>query len=551
MSVNYDDNLTPRKLFDYDVTCCAWTPSITNVKGRLSVMGAELGSNTATLSGSLFSYDAMGRVLNVWECTPSTCGTSAQNSRSVWYNYDWAGNVTLEGDSAAGAITYGRSPAGEITSVTNNTYTLSGASGSATLLSNPVNGPNGPISYNFGNGLSQFNSYDTLGRINGGWVCAGAPSGACSNPNVPQRNGFYVYWSGSRAYASGENYVGQGMTYQYDDFNRLTGMKNSAGTATYTYDYDLYGNRVDQNALQGGGSFHQSYSATTNQLPLPYTYDAAGNMTHDASGGHNFTYDAEGNILQVDAGQSDSWTFVFDALNHRVRAQYSGGSSEGIYDIAGHNTSGWSGPTTPSESHIFADSLQIAFRSGDGNTYFTHKNWLGTDRVTTDLNGATGATYTSLPFGDGGSENVSESYAGWDFEHFGDMDVDSWDSTYHAQFRNYSELQARWLSPDPYNGSYDPTNPQSFNRYAYVTNNPLSFTDPTGQIQNVPCSDSCGGGDGGPIIGVIVAAATLAIDELINIFDSPSFHGSLKPRPNAQPWCRDPLNYENAAIFRT
>ncbi len=61
----------------------------------------------------------------------------------------------------------------------------------------------------------------------------------------------------------------------------------------------------------------------------------------------------------------------------------------------------------------------------------------------------TGANYNSLPFGDGGSENVSESYAGWDFEHFGDMDVDSWDSTYHAQFRNYSQLQARWLSPDP------------------------------------------------------------------------------------------------------
>jgi hypothetical protein len=34
----------------------------------------------------------------------------------------------------------------------------------------------------------------------------------------------------------------------------------------------------------------------------------------------------------------------------------------------------------------------------------------------------------------------------------------------HAQFRQYSFLQGRWLAPDPYMGSYDPTNPQSMNR---------------------------------------------------------------------------------------
>ncbi len=227
-------------------------------------------------------------------------------------------------------------------------------------------------------------------------------------------------------------------------------------------------------------------------------------MTYDASGGHHFTYDAEGNILQVDSG---SWTFVFDALNRRILAKPSTGAvSDAVFDPAGRISSGWSAPTTPSESHIYADGLQLAYRSGDGDTYFVHQNWMGTDRVHTDMNGATGATYTSLPFGDGGSETVTETYAGWDFEHFGFMDADWWSNTYHAQFRNYSESQARWLSPDPYDGSYDVTNPQSFNRYAYVLNNPLSFIDPLGLEEDKdPCDDpvyrdshvESGGGWGG------------------------------------------------------
>ncbi len=39
----------------------------------------------------------------------------------------------------------------------------------------------------------------------------------------------------------------------------------------------------------------------------------------------------------------------------------------------------------------------------------------------------------------------------------------------------------RWISPDPAGMSAaDPTNPQTWNRYAYVGNNPLSYIDPQG-----------------------------------------------------------------------
>jgi RHS repeat-associated protein len=42
-------------------------------------------------------------------------------------------------------------------------------------------------------------------------------------------------------------------------------------------------------------------------------------------------------------------------------------------------------------------------------------------------------------------------------------------------------IQGRWPSPDPAGLlAVDPSNPQSWNRYAYVLNNPLALTDPTG-----------------------------------------------------------------------
>ena len=46
--------------------------------------------------------------------------------------------------------------------------------------------------------------------------------------------------------------------------------------------------------------------------------------------------------------------------------------------------------------------------------------------------------------------------------------------------RYYSPYLNRWLSPDTI--VPDPKNPQSLNRYSYVNNRPLNFSDPTGHI---------------------------------------------------------------------
>ncbi|MDQ3802535.1 MAG: hypothetical protein M3416_01575 [Acidobacteriota bacterium] len=57
-----------------------------------------------------------------------------------------------------------------------------------------------------------------------------------------------------------------------------------------------------------------------------------------------------------------------------------------------------------------------------------------------------------------------------------------------AMMRRYSRAQARFEQADPYDGSYDLADPQSFNRYAYVQNDPVNFIDPTGLMPQV-CYD--------------------------------------------------------------
>jgi RHS repeat-associated protein len=68
----------------------------------------------------------------------------------------------------------------------------------------------------------------------------------------------------------------------------------------------------------------------------------------------------------------------------------------------------------------------------------------------------------------------------------------------HMNGRVQDAITGRFLSPDP--NIPDPGNTQSFNRYSYVNNNPLTMVDPTGFDQQLPdehCDDCAGSGTGG------------------------------------------------------
>ncbi len=131
-------------------------------------------------------------------------------------------------------------------------------------------------------------------------------------------------------------------------------------------------------------------------------------------------------------------------------------------------------------TNVYAGGNALATYDNTG-THFTLADWLGTKRMELNVTGpsavSAGEQCQSLPYGDGlncsGSDVNHLHYTGKQ------RDTESTNDYFNARYYA-SNIAARFLTPDPYNGSYDPNNPQSFNRYMYVNGNPLEFTDPSG-----------------------------------------------------------------------
>jgi RHS repeat-associated protein len=108
-------------------------------------------------------------------------------------------------------------------------------------------------------------------------------------------------------------------------------------------------------------------------------------------------------------------------------------------------------------------------------TYFSHANWLGTERIKTDETGVIAQNCTYNPFGDGENCTVGPiaspiRYAGYERDAETGLD--------HMWFRYYNPRLGRFMSADPISGEI--SNPQSLNKFGYVRNLPTNLTDPFG-----------------------------------------------------------------------
>jgi RHS repeat-associated protein len=117
--------------------------------------------------------------------------------------------------------------------------------------------------------------------------------------------------------------------------------------------------------------------------------------------------------------------------------------------------------------------------TSSGLSYYRHPDWLGSSRVA--------STPTQTLYYDGAYAPFGENYAetGTTDRNFTGQNQDLTPGAtfplYDFLYREYQPTQGRWVSPDPAGmAAVDPTNPQSWDRYAYGLGSPCGNLDPLG-----------------------------------------------------------------------
>ena len=105
-----------------------------------------------------------------------------------------------------------------------------------------------------------------------------------------------------------------------------------------------------------------------------------------------------------------------------------------------------------------------------------HKDPAAKSKRITDTSGNVVSTIELDPWGGETNRSSNEAFQPRKFTTY---ERDSIGSD-EAMHRRYNRWWARFEQPDPYSGSYNLGDPQSFNRYSYVQNDPVNFVDPTG-----------------------------------------------------------------------
>jgi RHS repeat-associated protein len=314
-------------------------------------------------------------------------------------------------------------------------------------------------------------------------------------------------------YGSGDNGNVNGITnnrdntrsqaFTYDALNRIT---MGETTSTYStspahcwgesYQFDnqssggAWGTLTAITPLTGGygGCVQESGLSVTenNQNRITtsgYGYDTAGNTTL-VPPGTTLVYDAENHLTSA-AGV----TYTYDGDGERVEK-----SSGKIYwygiDGSVLDETDLTGSITNSSfgEYVFLGGARIARRDSSNNVLYYFADQLGTTRVNAQvLSGQTTATlcYDAdfYPFGGerAYTDTCTQNYKFTGKERDSESGLDNFEARYN------SSVIGRFMSPDPENAGAEQINPQSWNMYSYVLNNPLSFTDPTGLD---PCDDN-------------------------------------------------------------
>ena len=465
---SYSDTTSP-VTFSYDQGAFA--------VGRLS--GTKSGTETES-----YQYDQIGRVTQVSKTFGGTIFKTG-------YAYNVGGEITSLTYPSGRQVQQSFDAVGNLCEIAPQTNGCGSApSPYATGLS--YDGAGNPLGFKYGNNVVAFFSYSPLRSQLASVSYTQGPqtffslkySYAQDSTNCP---------TGSKGNNGNIQCItdnvenGRSAAYSYDTLGRLATAQTEGSAAFpqwgYSWNYDQYGNRTAQNVTAGQGftsllSF--GAGAKTNQ-PDGMCFDASGNLLAKSASPcppafPTYSYDAENRLTSYGGATQ----YAYDAQSIRLQKTTDGTTtnyieSQGL-DLAEYPSGAMA--TAPTKEYIYIGSSLLATITG-GTTTYSHADHLSV-RVNTD--GTVGSpTFGQVvgaqghfPFGEAWySSNTTTKFIFTGYERDAESGLD------YALARYYDSSMGRFCSADPLEGT--PGDPQSWNRYAYVRNNPVNITDPSGE----------------------------------------------------------------------
>ena len=224
--------------------------------------------------------------------------------------------------------------------------------------------------------------------------------------------------------------------------------------------------------------------------PDTYTYDANGNMLCRIESGvvYTHTYNAENRAASIAKRNTnctgtiiESWSFAYDGDGVRVlTAHFTGTQGTPDSTTAYYMGGAYEVKDSAVKKYYSIAGMMVVMKDASGLQYLLTDH-LGSTVAVTNQSGTLTSQQRYLPFG--AARTIPNSpILGTDFTYTGQRLLDSGMGgimDYKARF--YSPALGRFVQPDTI--IPNPANPQSWNRYSYVTNRPVNFNDPTGHIK--------------------------------------------------------------------
>ncbi len=282
-------------------------------------------------------------------------------------------------------------------------------------------------------------------------------------------------------------------TFEYDDLDRLIDFNDNDGNNNHTY--DNLGRITKSNTV--GDYKYASNSYQVKDIEL----NTQGDLYYQNNPLEQVSYNAFKKPVKIKEKGKDLVHFKYNAFMGRAHRFY--GSTED--DISTHTKSkhySFDGSMEISHDKTSEKTTFVTYIGGDAYSapaiwrseqknnnsvedyYYLYRDYLGSIVMISDKDGAIkekrhfDAWGNIVKVADGNNNELEQltfidrGYTG--HEHLQGVNL------IHMNGRLYDPKLKRFLAPDNY--IQDITNTQNFNRYGYVLNNPLMYTDPSGEM---------------------------------------------------------------------